>query len=366
MKGKKRILLFIDELGSGGAQRQIVSLARLLKESGKFDVLIVDYYDNKFYDAELKKWCIAFEHVPTKGKWNIIQMFRHYVSVKKPDVVIAYMENPSIVACLTRLTIRHSFRLIVSERNTTQFNDWRTWIRFQLYRFSDYVVPNSFSQQNFIETHFSFLSPKIVTIQNYLDTNRFIPSLNGQISNKVRNGLVVGRVVEQKNVLRVLEALKILKDKGVVLHFDWYGKPFPESYYQKCLETVKSLGLKDYIAFHQPTQQIVEKYQKADFFLLPSIYEGFPNVLCEAMGCGLPVLASRVCDNPNIVAEGDNGFLFDPYSVEDIASKIKEMISLDEASFLRMGQCSRELAMQKFSEEFFLKQYTQLVNNFSE
>ena len=68
----KRILLYVDELGSGGAQRQIVALARLLKSKG-YNVRLVDYWDNTFYDNELTQLGIPFYHANVKGKWNIIK-----------------------------------------------------------------------------------------------------------------------------------------------------------------------------------------------------------------------------------------------------------------------------------------------------
>ena len=358
----KKILLFIDELGSGGAQRQIVSLAKQLKLKG-YNVFLLDYWDNPFYDKELSSLGIPYKHALTKGKLAIIKMFRNFVKQYKPDVVISYMENPSVVACITKASINWKFKLIVSERNTTQDNNWRVWLRFQLFRLADYVVPNSISQHEFIAQYYSFLSSKTHTIQNFVDTNRFSPSSKrvDKQNNNVLRGLVVGRIVEQKNVLRFLEALALLRDRGLKVSFEWYGKPYPQSYYDECVDCVKKNNLEEYITFHSPSNDIVSKYQEADFFVLPSIYEGFPNVLCEAMSCGLPVIAGNVCDNARIMKDGVNGYLFDPYSISDMADKIGKLLMLEKKDLKDMGDRSREIAVNVFSKEKFTNEYVNLI-----
>ena len=359
--GAKKILLFVDELGSGGAQRQIVALARLLKSKG-YNVRLVDYWDNTFYDNELTQLGIPFYHANVKGKWNIIKSLHGAVKEFRPDVVVAYMENPSIVACIVKLISRNKFKLIVSERNTTQTINLNCKIRFHLFRIADHVVPNSYSQCDFINSHYKFLKKKVVPITNLIDVNYFTPGTKGS-SRVLTRCLIVGRVVEQKNVLRFISAIHKIKDELKDVKIDWYGKPYPQEYFEQCKNLVKEYGLDDVITFYPPHNAIVEEYRSADFFILPSIYEGFPNVLCEAMCCGLPVLAGRVCDNARIMSDGDNGFLFDPFDVDDMSATIKRFIDLGQSEREMMGRRSRELALERFSEKTFIEKYIKLIES---
>ena len=112
--------------------------------------------------------------------------------------------------------------------------------------------------------------------------------------------------------------------------------------------TVK-IARDDIVEFHPPTSDVVSVYRNSDIFILPSIYEGFPNVLCEAMSCGLPVLASNVCDNPNIVADGENGLLFNPLSIDDMAEAISSMLTLPRQKLEEMGKKSRRIASWTFT-----------------
>lgn len=354
-----RVLLFIDILGSGGAQRQIVNLAEVLCAQGH-DLLLLDYWDSDFYDEYLLSHQIPFEHCLTKGKWNILQMFKRKVESFRPDVVIAYLDSPTIIACLGKLCAQHKFRLIVSERNTTQCNNWKTRLRMNLFRLADVVVPNSYSQKAFIDKHYPFLRDKVVTITNMVDTNRFTSPWN-KPQNSMFRFVVVGRVVEQKNPLRFIEAVRLAKDAGYEFRVDWYGDPYPQSYFVQCQEMIKQMDLHACFQFHPATQDIVAAYHLADAFVLPSIYEGFPNVLCEAMACGLPVIASNVCDNPFIMQDKVNGYLLDPYDVSNMAAAIQQMLNLSDEERKKMGQKSLEIIKEHFSKDQFEESYNKIL-----
>lgn len=358
----KRILLFTDILSSGGAQRQLVALALLLKKRG-FDVLMLDYWNSDFYDSFLNEHNIPFVHNHTVGKWNIIKMFVKEVNAFLPDVVISYMEHPSVVACVGKILSKKTFKLIVSERNTTQENDRATKLRMNLFRLADYVVPNSYSQTKFIQDNYRFLNSKLRTITNVIDFEHFCPCDNeGFIDKEMPHIVSVARVVEQKNVLRFIDAIGKVRDAGYKFRIDWYGEPYPEDYFNKCQQKIKEKSLESVFVFHPATKDILSVYRKADLFVLPSIYEGFPNVLCEAMSCGLPVLAGNVCDNPNILSNSKCGSLFDPFDVSDMAEKISMMLDKSIKELRQMGKESRTHIIENFSSDLFVDSYLKLIN----
>lgn len=357
----KRILLFTDVLGSGGAQRQLVTLAVLLKQQG-FDVRLLDYWDDRFYDEYLTLRQVPFKHVPTKGKWRIIKMFVRKLKCIKPDTVIAYMENPAIVACMGKMLTMRRIKLIVSERNTTQFISRSTRLRFFLFRcLADHVVPNSHSQDKFIREHFRTVAHKTHVITNVIDTETFRPKETVRTESNMVKFVVVARVVEQKNVLRFIEAVALLKNKARTFHVDWYGNPYPETYFECCKEQVRALCLQDVFAFHAPVQDVVAVYHSADVFVLPSIYEGFPNTLCEAMACGLPVIASNVCDNPYIVTDSTCGLLVDPLKPETMAQAMAQFINMSQKERQQMGHACRKHIETNFSMEEFVNAYIKLL-----
>ena len=252
-------------------------------------------------------------------------------------------------------------KLIVSERNTSQQYDRSEKVRFNLFKLTaDWVVPNSHMQEQFIAEHCPGLVKKVRVITNFVDTDFFSPSNEKRIESKKLRMVCVGRVFPQKNVLRFLDSIAGLKKRGVQLRVDWFGRIDGE-YAEKCLAKVKELELSDIIEFRGATKEIRDEYRKADVFCLPSLWEGFPNVVCEAMSCGLPILCSNVCDNADIVIEGKNGLLFDPTNVEDMSEKIAKFAAMESKELETMSRFCRERSIELFSKERFIHQYEELL-----
>ena len=178
----KRILCLIESLGPGGAERQVSSLAVLLKQQGC--VIEVWYYVKKdFYLPYLQDNGVVGRYLPGANyPWRRFFVLGKHVKSFHPDTVISYSSSSSIVACMLRLLFL-KFNLIVSERSTTQHIDIRERIKFFLYRWADAVVPNSQSQGIFIGVHFPKLKSKVNVINNFIDPGRFKPAENKQQSN---------------------------------------------------------------------------------------------------------------------------------------------------------------------------------------
>ena len=357
----KKILCLIDSLGPGGAQRQLVGLATLLKERG-YDVIVACYHDNRFYVDKILSSGVPYVYIKKANKttfrlWHVARYIRNV----KPDVVISYLETPSICTCVAKFFNRQ-FKLIVSERNTTQHTGRNEKIRFQLFQIADYVVPNAYAQEDYIKRNFPKLRNKVVTIPNFVDLENFTPPQK-RLRREVPEIIVVATIWASKNTVGFIDAVAQLKADGVGFHISWYGKDAAYlDYYGQCEEKIERLNLEDCIELKDKTTAIREKYQGADFFCLPSFYEGTPNVICEAMACGLPVACSNVCDNGRYVVENENGFLFDPKNVKSIVLAIERMIKKSDIDYYKMCANSRKRAELLLSQEQFVAPYLDLIN----
>lgn len=354
-----RVLCVIDSLGSGGAQRQLVGLAALLKGKG-LDVGVAYYHDNHFFRSYLEEHHVGNYYIAeTKNRWKKFVCFREFIKNYSPDVVVAYLDGPAVLCCLLRL-LGYNFRLIVSERSLTEFLNWKRRVKFWLYRYSDFIVPNSHAEEQVIKKRFPGLCTKVRCITNFVDTDYFLPKgdeMSSPAKKTILKVLCVARISEEKNILLLLKAIQSLVAKGYLLHVDWFGYVYDVKYYHSCLALRKELNLEDVFCFYDATRQILDEYQKADVFCLPSLYEGFPNVICEAMACGLPVVCSNVSDNGYLVKEGKNGFLFDPHSCKEMVKAFVRFIHMSEPDKDIMSRRNREYALKNFSEENFLAQY---------
>ena len=355
--GGKRILCLIDSLASGGAQRQMVGLASLLKGEG-YQVKVVTYFDLPFYLSQLQVCGVEYEYVSCST--SLVDRLRRIgrtIKQFRPDVVVSYLDTPCILASLLHIANKKRWKLIVSERNTTQALSRKEKIKFALYRFADAIVPNSFSQGDFIAKHYPEYVDKCHVITNFVDTGAFSPVTKETDSDELRI-IGVGRILKQKNIPMLIEAVKNVRESGNNLRVDWYGEKFDT--YNECMQLISQYGLEGVFEFHEPCNNIIEKYRESDLFVLPSIYEGFPNVLCEAMSCGLPVVATDVCDNGRIVQHEENGYLIPSGDTKELAARLLQFIGLPPIQRKAMGDKSRSIAVDMFSKESFVKEYIKL------
>jgi glycosyltransferase involved in cell wall biosynthesis len=366
----------INSLGSGGAQRQMCMLAVLLKQEG-FDVQMLIYYAPGFYKSDFFRPMLEEAKIPihTVSCRNLIHSFfgvRRAIRAGNTDVVIAYLNRPGLLAELSGLPSR-DYALIVSERNT-EFagRSLRSSLRFFFHRFADAVVSNSYAQQGFVERTVPRLKTRITTIMNCVDIETFQPAENEDMHvPKDIQVLIIGRFTPQKDPLSLLSAIEILRKENpehkVVV--DWYGNNFflnghptkSSDVFLKLQSTIQKRSLEESFHLHQPVRDVVKLYQGASLFCLPSLYEGCSNVICEAMACGKPILASRVGDNARLVEDGKNGFLFDPHSPRAITNAILRFSSLSTEDRKKMGNESRKRAELMLAPSRFVGEYIDII-----
>lgn len=149
----------------------------------------------------------------------------------------------------------------------------------------------------------------------------------------------VGELSDRKNHKLVLQALKQLENKNV--HYVIVGKgPLQEELEQfardhKMADRVHLLGYR---------QDIAQLYKASDICCFPSLHEGLPVALMEAMACGLSVACSRIRGNTDLIDE-NGGVVFEPHSVEDCRKAIADVLSADRK---RMGDHNR-IRVQNYS-----------------
>ena len=148
------------------------------------------------------------------------------------------------------------------------------------------------------------------------------------IADDEKVALFVGRLVSQKNVGCLINAMKIIVGRDLRMKLVIIGEG-PDGKWLQDLS--KRLGLDSHIEFvGRVAHEEVLKYMKAaDIFILPSLFEGLPNTVLEAMACGLPVVATKVSGLWEIVTDGENGLLVEPRSPEAMAEAVLKILGDD-------------------------------------
>ncbi|MBQ9893194.1 MAG: glycosyltransferase family 4 protein [Bacteroidales bacterium] len=361
MEGKK-VICVLRALRTGGAERQLRGLALLLKERG-YDVEVLTYHHGSFHESDLIDNGVRVIRIPKKGSsLKLARDLAAHFERENPNAVISYTSGANRKVCMATFFGKKDYRLIVSERNfnlrCTPADIWR----FFLYRRADAIVPNCHAQEGFILKHFPSLASKVKTIVNFTDTDKFTPS-----PEPVRNDpplfVTTARISPRKNLLGYIRAVGKVAASGRKLKVEWWGSAVDGKYKAKCLKEIDALGLKGVFTLHDASRGVAGIYRRADFFCLPSFYEGTPNSLCEAMACGLPVAASLVSDNAMYCRDGVNGFTFNPKDTDGIARAITDLLDLTPEQKAAFGAKSRDIVCSSLSKGPFIDSYISLIEN---
>ena len=169
--------------------------------------------------------------------------------------------------------------------------------------------------------------------------------------------LSVGRIVHQKGLDLAMHALGGLKD------LDWEWRIAGDGPQLQALQSLaEELGIQGRVLFSgwQSRQQITESYKQSNLFLFPSRHEGMPNALLEAMASGLPVVATCIAGNEELVVDGETGYLVPAEDIEALQNALKKL--LDDAGLRQqMGLAARRRVEESYSWESTAKQYALLL-----
>lgn len=167
----------------------------------------------------------------------------------------------------------------------------------------------------------------------------------------------VGRLAAVKNQELLVRAFDTLNRRGIQPHREiclLIVGDGPQAEYLSAV--INDLSLQDLVYLTGDRDDIPELLRIMDVFVLPSLAEGISNTLLEAMATGLPLIATDVGGNPEVVRNGVNGFLVPSADVEAMADAMESLIN-DCEMRLRMGKAGREIVSESFSWETTVEAY---------
>jgi glycosyltransferase involved in cell wall biosynthesis len=193
---------------------------------------------------------------------------------------------------------------------------------------------------------------KIVVIPNGIDTEKFNPKGNFADIRKefsIKKGALVagfvGRIVLAKGLEYLIDSIPYIKEECKNIKFLIIGEG---SLVERLHEQAKENKVYDYIIFAGGRRDIPDILSCIDVFVMPSIAEGLPNALLEAMAMGKPIIATEIGGIPEVIKNGVNGLLVPPRDPRALATAIKGLIGNDQLA-AQMGQAARDLVVNKFS-----------------
>lgn len=366
-----RLLFVIDSLGSGGAQRQMVSLACGLAARGHRPTFWVYYPEHRYFADELASAGIDVCHAEKGSRFSLgpILSLRRLLRRERFDAVLAFLATPSVYAELATRFPGHP-PLVVSERSTFEEDPPRLSVRArtQLHRFADLVVANSHHHRHSVRRHFPWLRSRLRTIWNGVDLERFHPA-RAPLGSVTADALVaVGSIRWWKNLQGLAQALILLRERGrPVPRVCWAGKLEPteasRAEYASVNTVLDRAGLGDrweWLGEHGDVPALLRSHAA---LIHPSFLEGLPNAVCEALASGLPVLAGAVGDQQTLVESGITGFHFDPSDPISIADAIDRFYALSHEERLEMGRAARKFAESHLSLSRVCDEYEAMLHS---
>ena len=190
-----------------------------------------------------------------------------------------------------------------------------------------------------------------------LDVKRMQQSIRSRTEVRTEFGLAngeklivsIGELDDNKNHITVIRSLASLGRKDFKYVVCGVG-PNEEMLHSEA----SRLGLQDNVILAGYRSDIPDVLNAADFFIFPSFHEGMPVSALEAMACGLPIIASEIRGNVDIIRNGDNGYLFAPSDVDSLTPKIALLMD-DEDMRTAMGEKNRALVLD-FSLESVIEE----------
>jgi len=168
---------------------------------------------------------------------------------------------------------------------------------------------------------------KITVIPNGIDTERFSKRKRFVERNERLKILCVARFTENKNHEPLIYALRKLRDNLDVEAY-FIGAITDHEYFERIVKLIERQKLEKYvkIGLSLDDPSVIDCYLSCDLFVLPSIRETFPLTILEALYAGLPVVASRVGDIPDIVKDETNGFLVTPNDPKQLYERCLQVL----------------------------------------
>lgn len=327
----KKILFYIGSLNSGGAERQLVYTVLGFKDKG-YEVKILTNYDINKYDFMLKKKDVEVICTNTTNK-NVIIRFIKIAKVildYKPDIVNSFLGSRNIEMMFMAKILGVKKR-VASIRNVSE----QEFKGIKIFKhFSTDLITNSYkAKDQILKRHKNIKNLNVV--HNGLDINRF-KNLNSEYLREElglykykKIGICIGRIIEQKNHIELLKALvDLFKEKrlGEKDLFLLVGNCIDKEILKKIKWIVKDNNLENNIKWIGPRKDIENLLDISDYLVLPSKYEGFPNVVMEAMASKTFVIATDVGGTRELINNNKTGILVKKSINEDIKNGISQYL----------------------------------------
>ena len=359
---KTKVIQIIPDLNLGGAETVVENLSVKLVEDG-YCVYVVSLYDKHTAISErLEKKGVPVFYLGKKPGFDIrlIIRLRKLFKETKPDVIHThlYALTYALLASIrNKIPVKvhtvHSIATKEMSKVKRMFNSF-----FYKYKIVTPIAVSPSVKESMIN-EYELGYGQVPMIYNGIDLSKCIPKINydNVLSGDIVTIVHIGSFKEAKNHLGLIESFKIVNNiyPNTILKLIGTGK-----LEDTIKNRVKELGLDDNVVFLGLKTNVYPYLYEADIFVLPSLWEGMPITLIEAMSTGLPIVATSVGGIPDIIKNNITGLLVNVDNVE-IANAIIKLIN-NRKLRERLGRAAM-VASERFSARNMTSEYERLYES---
>jgi glycosyltransferase involved in cell wall biosynthesis len=368
----------IDNLGSGGAQRQSVELAVHLARRDDVRMGFLVYRDDDFHADRLAEAGVPVTRIPKGGRLDprLPLRIRRWLHAERPDLVHAFIPLPCLWNGLAVRSLPAASRpvFVAAERSAFDvFARGHDLARRLAYPMADAVTVNAERMRGEIESRLGIPAERLHYLPNGIDLEAWDAEAAGPSPIELEPGCfhlaLVGGLRREKNHRLAVEALARLGSERTRDWRLWFvgGRTGEPGYAEEVERAVAEHGLGGIVRIVPPVRRIAALMARLDGLILPSAYEGFPNVVLEAMASRRPVVASRVGDVPSLIEPGRSGMLLERLDAEALADALDRLHRLPAGDRSAMGERARRRVEARFTlaavAERYLALYRQLAGD---
>jgi glycosyltransferase involved in cell wall biosynthesis len=364
--GRRKVCFVLPSLAGGGAERSAVQILNALDDERWERWMFLFAREGPFL-SDLSPSIQLADATASSSRWERWRALRRFVRRVRPDVVVAFLSYFSVLCAARAAGVRARVVFILETPLSAFLADtdyrWsRPWNRRAFAavtrvgcRAADLVVTTSRGVADDLVQSFGVSSERVRVVPNPVDLSAIAAAAQEPLD-PADTALwtppvivAAGRLAEVKNYPLLVEALSVLRQRTAARLFI-LGQGDQEPALRKLIEA-RGLGEVVHLCGFQgnPWKYIA----RADVFVLTSRYEGFGNVLVEAMACGVPVVATSSPGSRDIVNSGADGLLVERHEPAAVAAALDRVLS-DAALRRRMSETARRHAERYRTESVAL------------
>jgi len=359
-----RIVFLISSLGTGGTERQLVTLAKALAGRG-WRVTVLVYYPGGAFEPELKQTDVELISLDKGSRWDIVGFplrLMRVLRALRPDILHGYLPTANLWSLFMRPWLRR-VRVVWGVRSSNmdltryeRMTGVLYWLEARLSRFADMVICNSRAGMELAAFN-KFPVARLRVVPNGIDTVRFCPDMVIRKKMRAEWGLgdderligIVGRFDPMKDHRTFLEAAALIAVQASKVCFVVVGDR-PRAYAEELVALARRLGISQYMIWAKTRKDMETVYNALDISVSSSSFgEGFPNVVGEAMACGALCAVTDVGDSAWIVQ--DTGQVVPPRDPRSLASAVLSLLGESASSRRARSMAARLRIVSEFSVE---------------